>query len=417
MASTTTISNCPTYTGKSKPAEARQNNDGRSNNFDFLRLSLAILVIFSHSFALGLGSELSEPFRIFSHGQTTGGAIAVNCFFIMSGYLIAASFLRSSNWRSYLGKRIRRIYPGFIAAMLLCMFVIVPISGGALTGSAPFGKLLNFIGHTLWLRESTYSGVFQLNRYPNAINGSVWSIPFEFWCYIGVMILGLRGLLTRRKLMLSLFAVSVLVSIAFQVFQLKISGSILGLVFGYPPFWARLIPLFLAGTLFYLYKDKIRYNNRGALLCAAVLVASCFVPFAFGAVFPFVGGYLVFWFAFNKSIRLYNVGKLGDFSYGTYLYAFPLQQLIVHAFGGAVNPFVLFLLATPLTLAFAIGSWFAIEEPLMKFNFGRALATLQAQMRPKSGLLGRYHSARPGVTGERRKVDNCRPFFIGLALT
>ena len=399
MAFTTTISEVCPNTSQSKPAEVRPKNDGRSNNFDFLRLSLAILVIFSHSFALGLGSELTEPFRIFSHGQTTGGAIAVNCFFIMSGYLIAASFLRSSNWRSYLGKRVRRIYPGFIAAMLLCMFVIVPISGGALSGSAPVGRLLNFIGHTLWLRESTYSGVFQLNRYPSVINGSIWSIPFEFWCYIGVMILGLRGLLSRRKLMLSLFAVSVLVSIAFQVFQLKISGSIFGLVFGYPPFWARLIPLFLAGTLFYLYKDKIRYNVRGALLCGAVLVTSCFVPFAFGAVFPFAGGYLVFWFAFNKSIRLYNVGKLGDFSYGTYLYAFPLQQLIVHAFGGAVNPFVLFLLATPLTLAFAIGSWFAIEEPFMKFNFGRALATLQAQFRPKSALLAHYESAGPGITG------------------
>ena len=83
--------------------------DSRKNNFDFLRLALAILVIYSHAFPLGIGSELDEPFHRLTHGQVTGGAIAVNSFFIMSGFLIAASAQRSRGVWSFLKKRLARI--------------------------------------------------------------------------------------------------------------------------------------------------------------------------------------------------------------------------------------------------------------------------------------------------------------------
>jgi peptidoglycan/LPS O-acetylase OafA/YrhL len=86
--------------------------DRRENNFDFMRLALALLVLYSHAFPLGTGSETREPLALLSHGQVTGGGFAVDSFFIMSGFLIAASAERSRSVWSFLGKRVRRIYRG-----------------------------------------------------------------------------------------------------------------------------------------------------------------------------------------------------------------------------------------------------------------------------------------------------------------
>ena len=138
--------------------------------------SLAVLVIFSHSFLIRAGYN-SDPFIRFSRGQTTGGDIAVNLFFIMSGYLISASYLRSAGILDYLGKRVRRIYPGFIASMLFGALVILPLSGGVLNGGTPVGRLVNFAEHTLYLRQFRYSGALLQSPVP-VVNLSIPTIPF-----------------------------------------------------------------------------------------------------------------------------------------------------------------------------------------------------------------------------------------------
>src|SRR2546422_805983 len=100
---------------------------GRENNFDFLRFFFALLVIYSHSYALVLTravSERTEPFRILTRGQAAGGALAVDGFFIISGFLIARSWFSSKGLFDYLKKRVLRIYPGFIVAVALCAFLL-----------------------------------------------------------------------------------------------------------------------------------------------------------------------------------------------------------------------------------------------------------------------------------------------------
>ena len=91
-------------------------------------------MILSHSFPLATGTESTEPFILATHGQTTGGTIAVDLFFVLSGFLITNSFLSSSSVWSYLGKRIRRIYPGFVATMLVGALVVAPLA----SASSPF---------------------------------------------------------------------------------------------------------------------------------------------------------------------------------------------------------------------------------------------------------------------------------------
>src|SRR5690349_3507824 len=108
------------------------------NNFDAIRLAMALLVVWSHSFALHLGSEKAEWISVILNGAYGYGAgsLGVMAFFVISGFLIAQSWERSSSGRSYFEKRIRRIYPGFMVATSLCAFIIAPMFGGAFMNPA-----------------------------------------------------------------------------------------------------------------------------------------------------------------------------------------------------------------------------------------------------------------------------------------
>jgi peptidoglycan/LPS O-acetylase OafA/YrhL len=335
------------------------------NNFDFLRLALAILVIFSHSFPLGTGSELREPLSLWTHGQMTFGAVAVDLFFVMSGFLIAASAERSRSILSFFQKRAQRIYPAFIVCALLTLLVLVPLANASLPGSIP-ARIGDVLLQTLRLREFHYLHAFAQNPYPDAINGSAWSIQYEFWCYVGVALLFLAGLLRKRNLVLALFLASVIISIAFRVQGWILGGKFLGVLFGSPQLWARLLPYYLAGVVFYLFRDRIRLNIAGALISLAALVAASFFSAGWTSIFPLAGTYLVFYIAFAPWLPLSRTGRFGDFSYGTYLYAFPIEQLLMQAFGHPVAPLLLFACAAPLTLLAAIASWYGVERRFLR---------------------------------------------------
>src|SRR5271165_6832576 len=131
--------------------------DQRQNNIDFARIVLALLVIFSHSYSLACDNELTEPFHLLSHGRITGGRIAVDLFFIISGFLIAASYERSSSAVSYLSKRVARIYPAFIVLALVTLVVFNPLAHGHVAGATFKDKFANVVGNTLrlsgWVTE------------------------------------------------------------------------------------------------------------------------------------------------------------------------------------------------------------------------------------------------------------------------
>jgi peptidoglycan/LPS O-acetylase OafA/YrhL len=336
--------------------------DRRENNFDFMRLALAVLVIYSHAFALGLGSEASEPFVRWTGGQVSGGAIAVNSFFVMSGFLIAASAQRSKGVGGFLKKRVLRIYPAFVVAGLLTLLVVLPLSGGAMAETSWLARVGDFAWMTARLTEFHYLGVFAANPFPGVLNGSTWSIPYEFWCYIGVAVLLVTGLLRRRGVVLGLFGLAWVVSVAFRAEGWILGGKQLGLIFGPPQIWARMWPLYLAGMVFYLYRERIALKGWMAGVAAVVMVGASFSPLGWTLAFPLAGTYLLFWFAFAPGIRLRGFARYGDFSYGAYLYAFPIEQMVVHGFGGTVAPWVVFGYATPLTLVAAVGSWYGVER-------------------------------------------------------
>jgi peptidoglycan/LPS O-acetylase OafA/YrhL len=347
--------------------------DQRGNNFDIIRMALAILVIFSHSYPLATGSELREPFNILTRHQATGGHIAVDLFFIISGFLIAASYERSKTIWSYLKKRIYRIYPAFIVAMILSALIIVPASGGHVVGGSSPAGLLDFVAHTLRLTEFSYTGVFHGNPFPDVLNGSTWSIAFEFWCYIGVILLGTTGMLRSNRVLTALFLISIAISVLFSVYHWTPSGKLLGRIFGYPPFWARLLPMYVSGIVLYRLRDRLSLKTSWIAVACAGLVAAALLPHGWPLLFPVVGGYLVLVLAFHPAIRLHNWNRFGDFSYGTYLYGFPVEQLVTRWLGASVSHWKLFFIAAPVAVGCAIVSWHLVEKWFLRSSHRTAL--------------------------------------------
>jgi peptidoglycan/LPS O-acetylase OafA/YrhL len=337
--------------------------ESRKNNFDFIRLFLSVLVIFSHSFPL-TGEQSNELFKRATQGQLTGGAVAVDAFFIISGYLIAASFEHSKSLWDYLKKRIFRIFPGYIALALFDLALVLPLSAGHLSGATPTKRCLLALWKVLSLEDFATIGAFRSNPYPEVINGSLWTIHFEFVCYVGLALIGVCGFLRNRHRTLYLFGISLVLTTIIahsgvSPYREYIRPSA---HFGLWDFLLRLVPCYLSGVVVYLYRKSVRLNLLSVATACAVLLGACFVPMGLLTAIPLAGCYLVIYAAYSPTIRLHHFARYGDFSYGTYLYAFPLQQTLVRFAGSMINPLRLFLIATPITFAFAAASWHLVER-------------------------------------------------------
>jgi peptidoglycan/LPS O-acetylase OafA/YrhL len=333
--------------------------DTNSNNFDFIRLFVAALVIFSHSFILTAGTNAGEPLATITHGHETWGDLAVDVFFLISGYLVTASYTRSRTLWAYLKKRISRIFPGFMLATLVTLFAVTTVTSARLDGATRLSQANHAILKAMTLRDLDWVGAFSSNPYPQVVNGSLWTIHFEFSCYVLLAIAGMCGVLRCRRVCLALFALSFAVRIAFGVWH---SSQIAALHEGEIAHGVRFIPLFLAGATCYLYRDKLTFRLSFAMLATVILAAATQVPDGLSCLFPAAGTYLVLFLAYHPAIRMSRFGHFGDFSFGTYLYGCPIQQFLVWMAHGHLNPYMLFLLATPMAIIAGAISWHLAEK-------------------------------------------------------
>ena len=346
---------------------------GRRNNFDFLRFFFATLVIYHHSFDLllapktGWGQPLPKyPDLIYflTNGLFESGYGSVNAFFAISGFLITSSWIYSATWLDFIKKRVLRIYPGWIAAIAFCVFIIGPLSGVSIPEY--------FKNHDTYLMFRTLSirgyhdalpGVFGTNPFPNAVNGSLWTLPFELKCYAVVALFGLLRILKFRYVALVIFvAVQAMYFIALTK-HLNIAH------FGDADKLPRLLSYFLSGMVFFLFKEKIPYSKYVAIASVAIVVATSFAHMS-ELFMPICGSYLVFYLAYHPGLRLDHFSKYGDFSYGLYIYAFPVQQLLIHVFddGRRLNPYSLTVLSFVATLFLSVLSWYLIEKPFLSLK-------------------------------------------------
>jgi peptidoglycan/LPS O-acetylase OafA/YrhL len=335
----------------------------RNNAFGALRLFFASLVIVSHSIEMLDGDDAREPLhRLF--GGISLGALAVDGFFLISGYLIAASF--ESDRLGYFWKRILRIYPAFLACTLLCVAVVAPLAGADLSlfGPGDWGRLAY---RTLMLKAPEMPGVFAGLPYAG-LNGSAWSISYEFRCYIAVAVLGVLGVYKAPKLFLAMTAAMFMAFIAFSLPPLNgftAPDSVVGLI-GDPAVAIRLAAAFMTGTAFWLLQPRL--DGRIAALCGAVAIAMQFVkPLAEPALI-LLGGYGLFWVVFRPDWPwLRRLNARNDISYGVYLYAWPIGALLIW-YWRSIPLAALMLLTLAGALVCGAISWFALEKPALRLK-------------------------------------------------
>ena len=166
------------------------------NNFDFLRFLASSLVLFSHSFSL-LNNINSEPLYYLSNGLVTLGRVSVIVFFIVSGFLISASWESRRNFMSFITARILRIFPGLAVMLGLTIFVGLFISTTGIDSyfcSAASYFIRNLL---LYKGQQELVGVFQNNPFGASVNGSLWTLRLEFTCYLMIALIGVFGFFQR----------------------------------------------------------------------------------------------------------------------------------------------------------------------------------------------------------------------------
>ena len=332
--------------------------DPRNNALNALRLLLAAEVILFHSFPVTGRMPPAAILQLLF-------AVGVDGFFAVSGFLIARSWLSNPKLREYLTARALRILPGFYVCLIVTAFVIAPtavaIQGGAavklLMSTAPIEYVLKNIGVLNLAHDvgGTPLGV----PFTGDWNASLWSLFWEVLCYLAVAVLGVIGLATRRWIS-PLLLVLALVG-ALMLPPLTFPG-----VWTAPQLLARCALMFAAGAVIYHWRDVI--PARWSLVAVSVVIvvaASMLLPdYRIVAALPLayaciVTGALIH----NKRLRLRT-----DLSYGLYIYAFPVQQLLAILGLTFLNPVVFFIVSTAATLPLAALSWFLVEKRAMRLK-------------------------------------------------
>lgn len=329
----------------------------RKNSFDFLRLFAAALVVFSHSFALS-GNGNSNIGSL--------GALGVWIFFILSGYLISKSWDQYPRFNVFFAKRILRIFPGLIVAVLVTIVVSALFFSSLPLREFFFSQTTISYLNNIFLFNTTFTlpgGVFESNPYPNAVNGSIWTLAYEFTMYIVIALIGVFNIYKKVspfKIWLLLFALLVAMLVigkqhfAIAVFYLDITQLL--------P-WAL---MFFSGVLMHKYEKKIKLNTvLGIVLIALFALILLYTP----DIAPLAAATMLAYglFAIGRHGTMSWISKYGDFSYGVYIYSFPIQQMIV-AVTGTTNTYKLFALSIVLSVIVAALSWHFIESKALKLK-------------------------------------------------
>jgi len=216
---------------------------------------------------------------------------------------------------------------------------------------------------------------FASNPMPGWVNGSTWSLFYETRCYLFVIVLGALGGFDKRRWLLQLAAcASLAVLLAADLGYVRIPPTPTGVALftGALKQWPKLLPFFCFGALMSVYaRDELKFSTVWAVASVGVLVLLARVGRGFETALVVFGSYLLLWLAVHPKVRFHRFSAKGDFSYGVFLYAFPIQQAIVHLVP-RITPLELALCATVCTLPLAILSWKVVEKPaLQRLRQGR----------------------------------------------
>lgn len=323
------------------------------------------MVIITHSYGLtGLGNQ--EPFLVLTEQSISYAA--VNIFFVVSGFLIAASWINRPIISIYLSSRFLRIFPALWVSVFLSIFIVGPIY-------TKFNLIDYFLHRDFFVFAAENSTLILKGVYTHlpgvftdspssSVNESLWTLPFELKMYIAILFLGLVGLLKFPKL-------AILLYLTFTVLHLCTAWY--GVLETHHRELLRLAGYFSAGTMYYLYKDKIKLSYYFTTFLLALTVLGYMYSVNVGTTLLTLSlPYFVLVFAYLPKGTIRKFNQLGDYSYGLYIYAFPVQQILLSANVKSVYTHI--AASYVLTLLLAIISWRYIENPALSKR--HQLATL-----------------------------------------
>lgn len=329
------------------------------NSLNLFRLILAAAVLFAHAFYItgnGTGPML--------HGENIGGW-AVAGFFVLSGFLIMGSRMRHTSGE-FLVHRIARIYPAFLVVIVVTALVFAPLAGllerGNLDGFLTTAVTpLQYIWGNLGLEVSSYtvSWTLQTVPYPGAWNGSLWTLYFEFFCYVIVWTLGFFGW----------FRSTVWLPVALWIASVGIHATAgvwgrLGLDLNFTLLF-KLLPFFLGGVVAYVLFERWGLRTPLGIAClVGSLVPIILIPGFGGQLAAPLLAYGLLWL--STIVRQPGIIAKHDVSYGFYIYAWPVAQLLVLVGTANLGVWAFMSINVVATLVFATASWLFIERPIMR---------------------------------------------------
>jgi peptidoglycan/LPS O-acetylase OafA/YrhL len=334
--------------------EVLDRNQGLGPGFDAVRLFLATSVLLWHSILLAYGMKLfDDPFWLIFW---SAAFMIVPAFFGLSGFLVTGSMLRVKEVRAFIAFRALRIFPALIVEICLSALILGPIvTNLALSRYFSDSLFWSYFANVIGFVQFRLPGVFTSNPF-DYVNGQLWTVPSEMLCYITLGTLMAFKVAPRRRVILFLFVIA---SLASTLSLRHDRGS--------DQSWQGLLLCFYAGSLMYLYREKIPVHL--GLFVASCIWGYCvhrFVPHAFPVLGPIPMTYIAVYLGMNAIPRV-PLLMTGDYSYGIYLYGAPIQQTLIWLFPG--NPWwLMFLVAFPITAFWAAFSWHWIEKRALKLR-------------------------------------------------
>ena len=373
------------------PADSHEDNrklsfaqafDPKKNAFGFLRLALAVLVIVGHCSRLGgFGDEQFVPG--ITGTRHSLGSLAIGMFFVLSGFLISRSASGPLSVGRFLWHRFLRIFPGYWVCLLVSAFVFAPIACAiehgnffdvfhssansaqsyAIDNAAMFHPRGFSMNSIMAVSSSHIAGLLGHNPTPWTMNGSLWTLPIELLCYLGVALLAALGIIRRARIV-----VLVLFALLCGIWEFdRVNPEACRHYFSFFGFdlLCTLCLYFLAGCVCFLYREKIPYS-KALLVVSASLASLSLVVSALDFLTPIALPYAFLCLGFKLPAGRFDAR--GDFSYGTYIYAFPVQQGLA-LMGMQEGGFGLYLVCSLfVTAVLALVSCRLVEAPSLRWK-------------------------------------------------
>jgi peptidoglycan/LPS O-acetylase OafA/YrhL len=333
-------------------------NEGVGPGFDTFRLGLALAIFCSHSFFVSQGDNgflWGTPARPLLMAM-------VPMFFGLSGFLVTGSALRTASLQVFLTFRILRILPALVTEVTLSALILGPLlSSVSWHDYFTNREFVEYFGNIIGKIRFVLPGMFLDNPMPGIVNINLWTLKPEFTCYVIMAALILTGVV-RKGRWVTLSVVAVLIGSLIVNYAHNISENSNGGNNPYIPYVAVLY--FMLGAAAFHLRDYVPVDRKIFVISAVDAYILMLNPgYAFAAAIPAM--YCMLYIGMQRFPRTRLI-ESGDYSYGIYLYGFPIQQTLVHLFPIFREAWpMLFLVGAPLTFAFAAVSWHFIEKPTL----------------------------------------------------